>query len=62
MHCVIQLGKGTQGGAEVTEKHREKREASAGVVKKRTQEDAEAILGLCWATPSKHEAELWIDM
>lgn len=62
MHCVIQLRKMNSRWSRIIEKHREKREASAGVVKKRMQEDADAILGLCWATPSKHEAELWIDM
>lgn len=54
MHCVIQARKGTQGGAEVMEK----RVVSAGVVKKRMQENAEAILGRCWTAPSKHETEL----
>lgn len=40
----------------------QKIEVNAGLVKKRTQEDAEAILRHSRAPPSKHETVLWIDM
>lgn len=40
----------------------QKIEVNTGLVKKRTQEDAEAILRLSRSLPSKHETVLWIDM